>query len=64
MRRRPLRSASTTSANVAGGHGQRGQNEPHSPSMTAEQVAENIKAKIDELANQAAKRMDAFATPG
>jgi hypothetical protein len=29
--------------------------------MTAEQTAENIKAKIDELANKAAERMDALA---
>jgi prefoldin subunit 5 len=29
--------------------------------MTAEQAAENIKAKIDELANKAAERMDALA---
>ena len=30
--------------------------------MTAEQTAENIKAKIDELANKAAERMDALAS--
>ena len=29
--------------------------------MTAEQAAKNIKAKIDELANKAAERMDALA---
>jgi hypothetical protein len=29
--------------------------------MTAKQAAENIKAKIDELANKAAERMDALA---